>query len=74
MRGKAGARPRVGRRRNDGDLWVEWEKRRNREKRASERYSTLCYSSSSSSSIRSAAISATFVTDPTLRVYAPVLP
>lgn len=39
MRGKAGARPRVGRRRrrNDGDLWVEWGKRRNREKRARER-------------------------------------
>lgn len=32
--GEAGARPRVGRRRrNDGDLWVERGKRRNREER-----------------------------------------
>lgn len=55
-----GARPRVGRRRrNDGDQWVERGKRG-----ASERGTPLCYSGSSSSFIRSAAISATFVTDP----------
>lgn len=50
--GEAEARPRVGRRRrNDGDLWVERGKRRNREETERERYSTLCYSSSSSSFI-----------------------